>query len=110
MTCSDHRDGRLYVDPLICVDARVNKYQAVEVRLLTSSERILDGVVILEQTSPDHHEESIKKRTKTDCKVMTYKHVISPFVSGRITVEVFRKAWLNMGAFILEMTNRHSEQ
>lgn len=41
---------------------------------------------------------------------MTYKHVISPFVSGRITVEVFRKAWLNMGSFILQMTNRYCEQ
>lgn len=46
-----------------------------------------------------------QKKKKTACKATTYKHVISPFVSGRITVEVFRKAWLNMGAFILEMTN-----
>lgn len=41
---------------------------------------------------------------------MTYKHVISPFVSGRITVEVFRKARLNMGAFILQTTNMYCEQ
>lgn len=32
---------------------------------------------------------------------VTYKHVISPFVSGRITVEVFCKAWLHMCSFVL---------
>lgn len=90
----------------------MDKDQAVEVWLLTSSQCVFDGVVILKKIPVDHREESIKKkkRTKTACKAMTYKHVISPFVSGRITVEVFRKAWLNMGAFILEMTNICSEQ
>lgn len=85
----------------------MDKDQAVKVRLLTSSQRVLDGVVILEKISPEHREGSFKgkKGGKTACKAMTYKHVISPFVSGRITVEVFRKAWLNMGAFILQMTN-----
>lgn len=34
-------------------------------------------------------------------KEFTYKHVISPFVSGRITVEVFCEARLNMCSFIL---------
>lgn len=35
------------------------------------------------------------------CKNYTYKHVISSFVSGRITVKVFCKAWFYMCAFIL---------
>lgn len=44
----------------------------------------------------------IKKGLQKKCwKQLTYKHVISPFVSGRITVEVFCKAWLHMCAFIL---------
>lgn len=34
-------------------------------------------------------------------KQLTYKHVVSPFVSGRITVEVFCKAWFNVRSFIL---------
>lgn len=111
LTSSDHCDGRLDVDPLICVDSRVDEDQAVKVRLLTTSQRVLDGVVILEKISPEHREGSFngKRGRKTACKAMTYKHVISPFVSGRITVEVFRKAWLNMGAFILQMTNGYCE-
>ncbi len=50
-TSSDHCDRRLDVDPFICVNTRVDEYQAVKVRLLTPSESILDGVVVLEKTS-----------------------------------------------------------
>lgn len=69
LTGSDHRDGRLDVDPLIGVDPRVDKDQAVEVRLLTSSQRVLDGVVVLGKVSPEHREGSFKGKrgqTKTD--------------------------------------------
>lgn len=50
-TSSDHCDRRLDVDPFICVNTRVNEYQAVKVRLLAPSESILNGVIILEKTS-----------------------------------------------------------
>lgn len=50
-TSSDHRDGRLDVDPLICVNTRVHEYQAVKVRLLTPTQSVLDGVVVLKKTS-----------------------------------------------------------
>lgn len=50
-TSSDHCDGRLDVNPFICVNTRVDKYQAVKVRLLTPSECILNGVIVLEKTS-----------------------------------------------------------
>lgn len=49
-TSSYHCDGRLYVDPFICVDARVDKYQAVKVRLLTPTKCILNGVIVLDGT------------------------------------------------------------
>lgn len=48
-TSSDHGDRRLDVDPFICVDTRMHEYQAVKVRLLTPSESILNGVVVLEE-------------------------------------------------------------
>ena len=47
LTCSDHGDGGLDVDPLVCVDARVDKDQPVKVGLLHSAQRVLDGVVVL---------------------------------------------------------------
>lgn len=62
LTSSDHCDGRLDVNPLICVDARVDKDQAIEVWLLTSSQCVFNGVVILKKIPVDHHEESIKKK------------------------------------------------
>lgn len=65
LTSSDHCDGRLNVDPLIRVDARVDKDQAVKVWLLTSSQRVLDGVVILKEIPEDYREESIKKKKRT---------------------------------------------
>lgn len=49
-TGSNHRDGRLDVDPFICVNTRVDEYEAVKVRLLTASQGVLDGVVVLEDT------------------------------------------------------------
>lgn len=52
-TSSYHCNRRLNVDPLICVDTRVDKYQAVKVRLLTPAECILNGVVVLDGTSGD---------------------------------------------------------
>lgn len=102
-TSSDHCDRRLDVDPFVCVNARVDEYQTVKVRLLTSSESILDGVVVLERTSQVRGMTGELKwrKEKKCCKQFTYKHVISPFVSGRITVEVFCKARLYMRSFIL---------
>ncbi len=50
LTSSDHCDGRLDVDPFICVNTGVDEYQAVKVRLLTPSESILNGVIVLETT------------------------------------------------------------
>lgn len=46
-TCPDHGYGRLDVDPLVRVDARVHEDEAVEMGLLDATQRILDGVVIL---------------------------------------------------------------
>lgn len=50
-TSSNHCDRRLDVDPFICVNTRVDEYQAVKVRLLTPSESIFNGVIVLEKTS-----------------------------------------------------------
>lgn len=50
-TSSDHCDRRLDVDPFVCVNTRVDEYQAVKVRLLAPSESILNGVIVLEKTS-----------------------------------------------------------
>lgn len=47
LTCTDHGDGGLDVDPLVCVDARVDEDQAVKVGLLDPPQSILDGVVVL---------------------------------------------------------------
>lgn len=70
LTSSDHCDGRLNVYPLICVDARVDKNQAVKVWLLTSSQCVFDGVVILKKITVDHHENiKMKKRTKNTSKL-----------------------------------------
>lgn len=52
-TSSYHCDGRLNVDPFISVDTRVDKYQAVKVRLLTPAEGILNGVIVLDGTLQD---------------------------------------------------------
>lgn len=62
LTSSDHCDGRLDVDPLVRVDSRVDEDQAVKVRLLASSQRVLDGVVILEEMSPEQREGSFKRK------------------------------------------------
>ena len=47
-TCSDHGYGGLDVDPLVCVDAGVDEDEAIKVGLLDSTQRILNGVVILQ--------------------------------------------------------------
>lgn len=49
LTCTDHSDGRLYINPLVCVDTRVDEDETVKVGLLYSTQRILDGVIILQQ-------------------------------------------------------------
>lgn len=46
-TCANHGDGRLDVDPLVGVDARVDKDKPVEVGLLHATQCVLDGVVVL---------------------------------------------------------------
>lgn len=35
-------------------------------------------------------------------EVLTYQHILSAFVSARVTVEMLSKAWLYMSAFILQ--------
>lgn len=47
-TCSYHSYGRLDVDPLVCVDAWVHEDEAIKMGLLDSTQRILNGVVILQ--------------------------------------------------------------
>lgn len=47
LTSPDHCDRRLDVDPFVCVNTRVDKYQAVKVRLLTPSKSIFNGVIVL---------------------------------------------------------------
>lgn len=49
LTCTDHSDGRFYINPLVCVDTRVDEDETVKVGLLYSTQRILDGVIILQQ-------------------------------------------------------------
>ena len=49
-TGANHCDGRLDVDPLVRVDAGVDEDEAVEVGLLHSAQRVLDGVVVLKGT------------------------------------------------------------
>lgn len=48
LTCANHGDGGLYINPLICIDARVNKDEAIEVGFLYPTQCILNGVIILE--------------------------------------------------------------
>lgn len=43
----------------------MDKDQAVKVWLLTSSQRVFDGVVILKKIPEDYREESIKKKKRT---------------------------------------------
>lgn len=100
-TGSNHCDRRLDVDPLVCVNTRVDEYQAIKVRLLTSSQSILDGVIVLEKTSKLRSVTEALQEPNNCWKEITYKHIVSPFVSGRITVEVFCKARLHMCSFIL---------
>lgn len=50
LTCTNHGDGRLYVNPLVCINARVDKDKTVKVGLLYSTQRILNGVVILRKS------------------------------------------------------------
>lgn len=50
-TSSNHCDRRLDVNPFICVNTRVDKYQAIKVRLLTPSKCIFNGVIVLEKAS-----------------------------------------------------------
>lgn len=47
-TCTNHCDGGFNVDPFICVNARMHKYQAIKMGLLHPSQCILNGVIILQ--------------------------------------------------------------
>lgn len=49
LTCADHGDGRLYVNPLVCVDAGVDEDEAIEVGFLHSAQSIFDGVIVLQR-------------------------------------------------------------
>ena len=46
-TGSDHGDGRLDVDPLVCVDTGVDEDEAVKVAFLDTAKSVFDGVVVL---------------------------------------------------------------
>lgn len=54
-TGSDHGDGRLNVDPLVSVDAGVDKDEAVEVALLDTAQSVFDGVVVLQREPEKNH-------------------------------------------------------
>lgn len=47
LTGTNHGDGGLYINPLISIDARMNKDETVEVGFLNATQCILNGVVIL---------------------------------------------------------------
>lgn len=76
-------------------------------RLLTPTKCILNGVIVLDGTSQNNTSGCSQEHLEFEEEgeiiygELTYKHVVSPFVSGRIAVEVFCKAWLYMCTFIL---------
>lgn len=47
LTGTNHGDGGLYINPLVSIDAGMNKDETIEVRFLNATQCILNGVIIL---------------------------------------------------------------
>jgi len=59
LTCANHGDGGLYINPLICIDARMNKNKTIEVGLLYPTQSIFDGVIILQEKGTNTFRQSV---------------------------------------------------
>lgn len=114
LTCANHGDGRLYVNPLVCVDTRVDEDEAVEVGFLHSAQSVFDGVIVLQWRTTHGQVDQGRAETSAgfDFKTVeqelcsTHQHVLSAFIPSGVTVEVLSKAWFYMSSFILQNRKR----
>ena len=66
LTCANHGDGGLYINPLVRIDARVDEYKTVKVGLLYSTQCILDGVIILQEEGTNTFRQNTHAHNSSD--------------------------------------------